>query len=150
MRIVVTGSAGHLGEAVVRSLQGGAHDVVGVDILESPFTSQTGSIVDRGFVAQVLDGVDAVVHAAALQRTHHGFAEMTRADGVEYEPKPNSEFIYFSTDVSLPFIPYSLSAKGLQFDALDDQVTLSCCDINGRSVSWLGTNGFVVCEKCFP
>jgi len=43
MRILVTGSAGHLGEALVRSLRDAAQEAVGLDILESPFTSAVGS-----------------------------------------------------------------------------------------------------------
>ena len=70
MRILVTGSAGHLGEALVRSLQGGPHDVVGTDILDSPFTAGVGSITDRAFVARCLEGVDAVLHAATLHKPH--------------------------------------------------------------------------------
>ena len=70
MRILITGSAGHLGEAMVRSLQGSSHEVVGIDILDSPFTAQVGSITDRAFVARRLDGVDAVVHAATLHKPH--------------------------------------------------------------------------------
>ena len=38
-RVLVTGSAGHLGEALVRVLRAGGHEVVGLDILASPFTT---------------------------------------------------------------------------------------------------------------
>ncbi len=70
MRILITGSAGHLGEALVRSLRNSNREVVGIDILDSPFTAQVGSITDRAFVARRLDGVDAVVHAATLHKPH--------------------------------------------------------------------------------
>ncbi|MCG8407474.1 MAG: NAD(P)-dependent oxidoreductase [Phycisphaerales bacterium] len=70
MRILITGSAGHLGEAMVRSLQDSRHEVVGIDILESSFTTNVGSITDRTFVARALHGVDAVVHAATLHKPH--------------------------------------------------------------------------------
>ena len=50
MRILVTGSSGHLGEALVRTLQRLNHEVIGVDLLESPFTARVGSITDRAFV----------------------------------------------------------------------------------------------------
>ncbi len=39
MKILVTGSSGHLGEALVRTLREQAHEVVALDILESPFTT---------------------------------------------------------------------------------------------------------------
>ena len=50
MRILVTGSFGHLGEALVRTLRHLNHEVIGVDLVESPFTTRVESITDRGFV----------------------------------------------------------------------------------------------------
>ncbi len=70
MKILVTGSAGHLGEALVRSLQGTQHDVIGVDVAPSPFTHALGSIVDRTFVARSMLGIDAVIHTATLHKPH--------------------------------------------------------------------------------
>jgi len=46
MKILVTGSAGHLGEALVRSIQTAGNKAVGMDILDSEFTHKVGSIVD--------------------------------------------------------------------------------------------------------
>src|SRR5215470_12084215 len=72
MRILVTGSAGHLGEALVRTLRNTSHEVIGADILSSDFTDITGSIIDRDFVKQSIKGVDAVLHAATLHKPHVG------------------------------------------------------------------------------
>ena len=72
MKILVTGSAGHLGEALVRSLRDEGSEVVGVDLLDSPFTTVAGSIADRELVRRCLDGVDAVLHAATLHKPHVG------------------------------------------------------------------------------
>jgi UDP-glucose 4-epimerase len=72
MRILVTGSAGHLGEALVRVLGAEGHDVVGLDVLASEFTSAVGSIVDRAFVRRWVDGAEAIVHAATLHKPHVG------------------------------------------------------------------------------
>src|SRR5271155_5528452 len=47
MRVLVTGSSGHLGEALVRWLTGLGHRVVGLDIHESPLTTRLGSVTDR-------------------------------------------------------------------------------------------------------
>ena len=77
MRILVTGSSGHLGEALVRTLQAEGHDVVGLDILSSPFTTAVGSIVDRACVKDCLAGVDGVVHTATLHKPHVGSHERT-------------------------------------------------------------------------
>jgi len=70
MRILVTGSAGHLGEALMRTLRESEHEPVGVDVLDSPFTDRKGSIVDRDFVRDAMRGVDAVLHAATLHKPH--------------------------------------------------------------------------------
>jgi UDP-glucose 4-epimerase len=70
MKILVTGSTGHLGEALVRSLQGTGHEVLGLDILASPFTQVVGSIVDRQTVRGCMAGVQAVLHTATLHKPH--------------------------------------------------------------------------------
>jgi UDP-glucose 4-epimerase len=70
MKILVTGSAGHLGEALMRTLRSSEDRATGLDIQESPFTDCVGSIADRGFVRSCLRGVDAVVHTATLHKPH--------------------------------------------------------------------------------
>ncbi|MCW2995758.1 MAG: NAD(P)-dependent oxidoreductase [Conexibacter sp.] len=72
MRILVTGSSGHLGEALVRVLRGDGVDVVGLDVLPGAYADVVGSIVDRATVRRVLEGVDAVVHCATLHKPHVG------------------------------------------------------------------------------
>lgn len=70
MTILVTGSAGHLGEAIMRKLRGSARRCVGIDVKASPFTDGIGSISDRGFVRDRLRGVRAVLHTATLHKPH--------------------------------------------------------------------------------
>jgi UDP-glucose 4-epimerase len=70
VRILVTGSAGHLGEALVRSLRGSGHDVVGLDLLDSPYTDVTTSVTDRTAVRAAMGGADAVLHTATLHKPH--------------------------------------------------------------------------------
>jgi nucleoside-diphosphate-sugar epimerase len=70
MRVLVTGNAGHLGEALVRTLRDTSHEVVGLDIVASNFTSEVGSIVDRSCVKRCMKGVDAVLHTATLHKPH--------------------------------------------------------------------------------
>jgi nucleoside-diphosphate-sugar epimerase len=72
MRVLVTGSAGHLGEALMRALPAAGCDCVGVDVLSSPHTTVVGSIADREVVRRCMDGVDAIVHAATLHKPHVG------------------------------------------------------------------------------
>ena len=72
MRVLVTGSSGHLGEALVRVLGAEGIGVVGLDVLDSSHTSAVGSIADRAFVRRTMGGVDAVLHAATLHKPHVG------------------------------------------------------------------------------
>jgi UDP-glucose 4-epimerase len=70
MRILVTGSAGHLGEALMRTLEGSEHEALGLDIKSSPFTHRVGSIMERSFVGNCMQGVEAVLHTATLHKPH--------------------------------------------------------------------------------
>ena len=70
MRVLVTGSAGHLGEALMRSSPPLAFEMVGADVLPSRFTTHVGSITDRSFVHRVMQGVGAVLHTATLHKPH--------------------------------------------------------------------------------
>jgi len=70
MRILVTGSAGHLGEALMRTLERSSHEAIGVDIKRSQFTHRVGTITERSFVKRCVDGVDAVLHTATLHKPH--------------------------------------------------------------------------------
>jgi UDP-glucose 4-epimerase len=81
MRILVTGSAGHLGEALVRTLRDAAHDVIGLDIAASPYTDAVGSVADRAFVDHCMRGVQAVLHVATLHKPH--VATHTRQDFID-------------------------------------------------------------------
>jgi UDP-glucose 4-epimerase len=81
MTILVTGSSGHLGEALVRTLRGAGREAVGLDVIAGPFTDEVGSIADRARVARCMHGVETVLHAATLHKPH--VATHTRAAFVE-------------------------------------------------------------------
>jgi UDP-glucose 4-epimerase len=70
MKILVTGSAGHLGEALMRTLRSQRAQVVGVDILSTPFTDVVGSICEPAVVSECMAGVTHVLHAATLHKPH--------------------------------------------------------------------------------
>jgi UDP-glucose 4-epimerase len=70
MKILVTGSAGYLGQALVKVFRQQGHVVTGLDVLASPETDVMASITDRTAVAQQLQGVNAVLHAATLHKPH--------------------------------------------------------------------------------
>jgi UDP-glucose 4-epimerase len=71
-QVLVTGSAGHLGEALVRVLRDGGYDVTGVDVRPSPCTTVVGSVADRAVVRDCLAGAGAVLHTATLHKPHVG------------------------------------------------------------------------------
>ena len=81
MRVVVTGSSGHLGEGLARTLRRRGDDVVGIDLREGEETTVVASIGDRRAVKTALDGAEAVVHTATLHKPH--IATHTRSDFVE-------------------------------------------------------------------
>lgn len=68
--ILVTGSAGHLGEALMLTLRERGAPARGIDVLPSPFTDAVGSIADRAFVRDAMQGVTQVLHAATLHKPH--------------------------------------------------------------------------------
>lgn len=70
MKILVTGSSGHLGEALVRTYRDMGAEVIGLDVKESDFTTVVGSANDRTIVAGCMPGVDVVYHAATLHKPH--------------------------------------------------------------------------------
>jgi UDP-glucose 4-epimerase len=70
MRVLVTGSSGHLGEGLVRILRGTPHQIVSLDLAASPFTGTVGSILDRDLVRQCVRATDAVIHTATLHKPH--------------------------------------------------------------------------------
>lgn len=70
MKILVTGSSGHLGEGLVRVLSAKRYDAVGLDMLPGEFTDYIGSITDRSFVRECVDGISVVLHAATLHKPH--------------------------------------------------------------------------------
>jgi UDP-glucose 4-epimerase len=68
--VLVTGSSGHLGEALVRTLQARRREVRGIDIRGGAFTHRVGTITDRDFVRRCMKGVDTVLHTATLHKPH--------------------------------------------------------------------------------
>jgi nucleoside-diphosphate-sugar epimerase len=68
--VLVTGSSGHLGEALMRVLPQHGYQVRGIDVAASPSTTAVGSVTDRDFVRRCLEGVTAVIHTATLHKPH--------------------------------------------------------------------------------
>lgn len=68
----MTGSAGHLGEALVRVLTEQGREVIGLDVLDSPHTTVVGDVSDRDVVRGCVAGVSTVLHTATLHKPHVG------------------------------------------------------------------------------
>ncbi|MBO9576272.1 MAG: NAD(P)-dependent oxidoreductase [Sphingobium sp.] len=68
--ILVTGSAGHLGEALMRLLRAAGVPARGLDLKPSPYTDIVGSICDRALVGEAMEGVTGVLHSATLHKPH--------------------------------------------------------------------------------
>jgi UDP-glucose 4-epimerase len=102
VRIVVTGSAGHLGEALARTLQDLSHEVVGLDLVTSPFTSNVGSLADRSHVKRCVQGADAVLHAATLHKPH--IATHTRQDFVDTNISGTLNLLEAAAEIGAAFV----------------------------------------------
>jgi nucleoside-diphosphate-sugar epimerase len=70
MKLLITGSSGHLGEAVCRVLKTQNIDYIGLDIHPGPFTTHLGSIDDRTLVKELVSQVDYVLNIATLHKPH--------------------------------------------------------------------------------
>ena len=88
IKTLVTGSSGHLGEALVRTLRALTHDIVSLDLIPTPFTTHIGSINDRALVRECMKDMQTVYHTATLHKPHvvthqmHEFVE-TNINGVD-------------------------------------------------------------------
>ena len=70
MTILVTGSSGHLGEALMRTLRADGRAAIGIDVLPGAHTDIVASIADRGMVERAMRGVETVLHTATLHKPH--------------------------------------------------------------------------------
>ncbi|WP_395373592.1 NAD-dependent epimerase/dehydratase family protein [Marinicella sp. W31] len=81
MKVLVTGSAGHLGEALMRTFAAQQVTAVGVDVKQSEYTTAVGSIANRDFVEAQMQGITHVYHTATLHKPH--VATHTRQDFID-------------------------------------------------------------------
>ena len=71
MRILVTGSSGNIGSKIANTVAQHAN-CIGIDLVPGRFTTALGSITDKSFMAEVVSGVDAIIHSAAYLTPHVG------------------------------------------------------------------------------
>lgn len=77
MRVLVTGSSGRVGRAIYVRLLRDGHEVVGLDRSPASTADLVGDLRDPGLMRRAVDGVDAIVHAAALHAPHVGIVAET-------------------------------------------------------------------------
>ncbi|OAQ69809.1 NAD dependent epimerase/dehydratase family protein [Pochonia chlamydosporia 170] len=72
--VLVTGSSGHLGTALMLTLPSLGFNPVGIDILASATTQHVGAVSDRAFVSNILQSnpIKHVLHTATLHKPHVG------------------------------------------------------------------------------
>lgn len=70
MSYLVTGSSGHLGDALIRSLKARGETARGLDIEAAPQTTHVGSVSDREVVRSAMQGIRVVLHTATLHKPH--------------------------------------------------------------------------------
>jgi len=105
MKILVTGSAGHLGEALLQSLAAEpaqAYELIGLDVVESPYTTVVGSVADAALVAECMQGVSTVFHTATLHKPHVG-------------THSKSQFVETNIQGTLTLLEAAVAAKVEQF-----------------------------------
>ncbi len=69
-KALITGSAGHLGEALAWTLSKKGDAFAGIDVKPSQFTTSVASITDREEVNKLMSDVDTVYHTATLHKPH--------------------------------------------------------------------------------
>jgi nucleoside-diphosphate-sugar epimerase len=75
MRILVTGGSGQLGAEIARQLAS-TETVIGLDVRPGDWTTQVGDITDVDFIADLIRGMDVVIHTASLHAPHVGQRSM--------------------------------------------------------------------------
>ena len=81
MSYLVTGSSGHLGEALMRTFQARGIAATGLDLKPGRYTDLVGSIADAEVVDSAVADVTAVLHTATLHKPH--VATHTRQDFID-------------------------------------------------------------------
>jgi UDP-glucose 4-epimerase len=70
-KILVTGSSGQLGAAIVSKLTDSGYQVIGVDIRPASTTSKIINILNSEYLKPLMDQVEAVIHSAAIHEKHY-------------------------------------------------------------------------------
>ncbi|AKP57504.1 NAD-dependent epimerase/dehydratase family protein [Mycobacteroides abscessus] len=115
-RFLVTGSSGHLGEALVRTLRRDGVDVVGIDIV--------GSIADRGLVAEAMSGMTSVLHTATLHKPHIG-------------SHPRTDFVETNIEGTLSLLEAAVTAGVCSFVYTSTTSAFGHALVGAREAAWI-------------
>lgn len=85
MNVLVTGSSGRIGRAVLQALQAQGHRAQGLDLRPDATTRWVGEVDDAALLARALHGQQAVVHAAALHAPQVGRVPDAQFDRVNVQ-----------------------------------------------------------------
>ena len=69
-KILVTGTSGHLGEAIARTLTEQRTPYLGVDLRRGSFTQKVGDLANQSFTDTLFKDVNHVIHCATLHKPH--------------------------------------------------------------------------------
>ena len=126
MKILVTGSSGHIGSAVAARLAQEAR-IVGLDRRPGPFTTRAGEIVDDELVRQLIRGTDVVVHTAALHVPDLGRATAR-------------QFRRVNVEATRGLIDAALAAGVARFVLLSTTSVYGCSSRSGPPATWVDEN----------
>lgn len=72
MIVLITGGGGNLGTVLAPALAEKGHEPILMDYraIDTPYRFIQGDITDKAAVLEAVEGVDAIVHAAALHGIH--------------------------------------------------------------------------------
>jgi nucleoside-diphosphate-sugar epimerase len=128
MKVLVTGSSGRIGSAVVRRLQA-QHQVVGLDRVPGPCTQFVADVGDAPALEGAMHGVQAVVHTAALHAPHVG--QVPDAEFERVNVMATRTLIALAVALGVPRLVYTsttalygVSVEGSQAAAWIDELSL--------------------------
>lgn len=68
-RVLITGVAGNLGKTIANLLSG-KHEIIGVDLIDSDFTTIKDDLTDWKSIKAITKGVSFIIHTASLHAPH--------------------------------------------------------------------------------
>ena len=101
MKIILTGSSGRIGRAIVGSLAS-EHEVIGVDTRVFSTTQIIGDCADEALIRPLLEGADALIHTAGPHAPHVG-------------ETPDEEFTRINVDGTAKLYEWALASGVKRF-----------------------------------